>query len=248
MADVIRGAEAMSVAGNGIGVLFVHGYTGSPSSLRAMAVAAEAEGYTVELPRLAGHGTSIDDLMATSWSDWTSDVLTAHDELRSRVEHLVVVALSAGGGWTAWLAMRRRLDGVMFVNPFVLPLPAELAAQASEAIAAGIEVAPGDGPDIAKPCVEEVAYGGTPLRPLMTIHAALDEVSQRLHEIDVPVLIATSPQDHVIDPVNSRELAARVTGPKRTITLEESYHVATQDHDQGLLITEMLSFIKEVAS
>ena len=248
MTAVIPGAEPLSVSGNGIGVLFVHGYTGSPSSMRAMALAAAAEGYTVKLPRLAGHGTCVEDLMATEWADWTGDLEEAHEHLRSRVERLVIVALSAGAGWASWLALRRRVNGLMFVNPFVLTLPEDLIAQATDAIDSGIELAPGDGPDIAKPGVAEVAYDGTPLRPLLSIQAALEELAPRLGEIDVPVLIATSPQDHVIDPVNSRVLAARVTGPQRTITLEDSYHVATQDHDQAFLISEMLGFIKEVTS
>ena len=248
MTAVIPGAEPLSVSGNDIGVLFVHGYTGSPSSMRALAIAAAEEGYTVELPRLAGHGTHVEELMATGWADWTGDVEAAYDDLHQRVKHLVVVALSAGGGWAAWLALRRRVDGLMFVNPLVLPLPEDVIAHAIEAIESGIEVAPGDGPDISKPGVEEVSYEGTPLRPLLSIQAALEELAPRLGEIDDPVLIATSPQDHVIDPVNSRELAARVTGNMRTITLEDSYHVATQDHDQAFLISEMLGFIKEVTS
>ena len=73
-------------------------------------------------------------------------------------------------------------------------------------------------------------------------------VMDRMGEIEAPVLIATSPQDHVVDPVNSEVLAASVSGPVRTITLDDSFHVATQDHDQELLIVEMLSFIKEVTS
>ena len=249
MSDVLLGAEPMSRAGNDVGVLFVHGYTGSPSSLRDMAEAAASCGYTVELPRIAGHGTSVDDLMATGWSDWTSDVESAYIELRARVGQVVVVALSAGGAWSSWLALRHpEIAGIVYVNPFVTPLGDDLMAQLHEALESGIDIAPGEGPDIAKQGVVEVAYDGTPLRPLLGIQQALVELAPRLSEIAMPMLIATSPQDHVIDPANSDHLATVAAGPVRRVSLDNSFHVATQDHDQPLLIDNMLSFIKEVTS
>lgn len=248
MDAVIPGAEPMSANGNSVGVLFVHGYTGSPSSMLPLATAAAGSGYTVELPRLSGHGTSVDDLMKTSWGDWTSDVQAAHDELRQRVDQLVVVALSAGGAWASWLALRRRLDALMLVNPFVVPLADDVIDQILAAIEAGVEIAPGEPPDISRPCDDEVSYHGTPLRPLLTIQEALGDLAPLLGEIDIPVLLATSPQDHVIDPMNSEVFASSVAGPVKRLTLHDSFHVATQDHDQEVLINEMLSFIKEVTS
>ncbi len=48
------------------------------------------------------------------------------------------------------------------------------------------------------------------------------------------MLIITSLQDHVVEPVNSDVLADAVTGPVERLRLERSYHVATLDYDKDL--------------
>ena len=69
MTNVLEGAEPFSAAGGPVGVLVVHGFTGSPGSMRALAEGVAAAGHTVELPLLPGHGTTVDDMLQTSWAD-----------------------------------------------------------------------------------------------------------------------------------------------------------------------------------
>ncbi len=57
MNQPIPGAEPWSAAGGPLGVLVLHGFTGNPQSMRSLAEAFAAAGYTVELPLLPGHGT-----------------------------------------------------------------------------------------------------------------------------------------------------------------------------------------------
>ena len=45
-----------------IGIIFVHGFTGSPASMRPRAHFFQEKGYTVRVPRLPGHGTQWEDL------------------------------------------------------------------------------------------------------------------------------------------------------------------------------------------
>src|SRR5580704_15003176 len=56
-APVLHGAEAFSAPGGPDGVLVLHGFTGSPFSMRPLADKLAEAGYAVELPRLPGHGT-----------------------------------------------------------------------------------------------------------------------------------------------------------------------------------------------
>ncbi|WP_234447731.1 hypothetical protein [Viridibacillus soli] len=46
----------MEVVGNEIGVLVVHGFIGSPQSMRHLAEAYKEQGYTVKMPLLKGMG------------------------------------------------------------------------------------------------------------------------------------------------------------------------------------------------
>ena len=53
---IMPGVEAYSAQGDRRGALIIHGFTGCPQSMRPLAEAFAAAGFTVELPRLPGHG------------------------------------------------------------------------------------------------------------------------------------------------------------------------------------------------
>ena len=57
-----------------------------------------------------------------------------------------------------------------------------------------------------------------------------------------------SPQDHVVEPAQSDYLAANYGGTVERLTLERSYHVATQDYDKELIFTEAVAFANRVIS
>ena len=82
-------------------------------------------------------------------------------------------------------------------------------------VAEGTTSIPGIGSDIAMPGVKEAAYEATPLVPLLSLMDALSLLQDELDRITMPVLIATSPQDHVVEPSNSDHLAASVSGTGR---------------------------------
>ncbi|MDQ3351997.1 MAG: hypothetical protein M3501_08565, partial [Actinomycetota bacterium] len=90
--DVFAGAEPFSNDGDGErGVLVLHGFTGNPSSMRELAEAFAAAGYHVELPRLPGHGTTVEDMLTTRWADWVAEVESAYQRLAARSAGGVVV-------------------------------------------------------------------------------------------------------------------------------------------------------------
>ena len=47
-----------SGANKEVGILLVHGFTGSPASMRPWAEYLNQRGYTVKVPLLPGHGTN----------------------------------------------------------------------------------------------------------------------------------------------------------------------------------------------
>ena len=61
-----------------------------------------------------------------------------------------------------------------------------------------------------------------------------------------PLLLMTSPQDHVVPPAQSDFLAERYGGPVERVSLERSYHVATQDHDKDLVVERSVEFALRV--
>lgn len=248
---VIVGCEAWShVAGASVGVLVVHGFTGTPASLRGVAEAIAGDGHDVELPRLPGHGTSIDEMLSTDWAAWSAEVAEARDRLARRVARVVLVGQSMG----ATLVLRSALDdptvaGVVCINPLTRVRGDDELAMLDDLLADGISVVPGGPSDIADPESSDVAYTATPLAPLKSL--VLDGVApitSRFAELTMPLRLFTSRNDHVVDPADSEHLAATFGGPVEHTWLERSYHVATRDYDRDLIIAESRAFVARVAS
>ena len=86
------------------------------------------------------------------------------------------------------------------------------------------------------------------MRPLLSMQAGLAEFHAGLGDVDIPLLLCTSPEDHVVPPSDSDHLASVWSGEVERVTLENSFHVATQDNDQGLIIERTLAFIERVTS
>ena len=111
-------------------MLLVHGFTGSPASMRPWAEHLAALGYAVEMPLLPGHGTRWQDLNQVTWHEWYDDASAALDRLLATCETVVVAALSMGGSVVLRLAEERPDDvaGIVLVNPFVSSTRKELVA------------------------------------------------------------------------------------------------------------------------
>ena len=250
-APILPGAEPWSHAGTlAAGVLAIHGFTGNPSSMRAVAEAVAGAGFHVELPRLPGHGTVVEDMIPTRWQDWTAEVEAAYQRLAARSGSVVVAGLSMGGSLTLWTGLRHpEVAGLVCVNPATVPQPPEVMAMFSEMLDAGTETMPGIGSDIADPEAVESAYAGTPLRALRSLmEDGLASISHRYGELKQPLRLFTSRQDHVVEPAASEYLAAHYGGPVEHTWLERSYHVATQDYDRDLIISETIEFTERVTT
>jgi len=246
---ILAGAEPFSHHGDGAaGVLVLHGFTGNPSSLRGLAMAFAEAGYHVELPLLPGHGTTIDDMLRTTWADWTDEVEQAYQRLAERASDIVLAGLSMGGSLALWLAMYHpEIKGLVCVNPATAPVGGDIMEMVREAQAGGADVMPGIGNDIADPDEQELAYEGTPLAPLLSFMTdGLEPMSTRYGELRMPLRLFTSRQDHVVEPTQSVHLAGAHGGELDHTWLERSYHVATQDFEKDHIFGEAVAFADRV--
>jgi len=246
---VLPGCEPWSSpAGGPHGALVLHGFTGSPVSMRPLAEALADAGLAVEMPRLPGHGTAVEDLAETGWDDWLTEAERALGALQARTPSggVIVAGLSMGGALTLALAQGHpELAGIVLINAPVAA-PPELAAGIEGMLAGGVEVIDSIGGDIADPDADEASYDATPLRPLLTMLMAGETVRERLPEVTQPTLIITSRQDHVVAPTDSDVLAEQITGPVERLWLEKSFHVATLDYDKAELEQRAVDFARRV--
>jgi len=251
VSDVIAGAEEWSnVATGDRGALVVHGFTGNPSSVRGLAEAFADAGFDVELPRLAGHGTVVADLVPMRWTDWSHDADAAYTRLASRCRSVVVAGLSMGGSLTLWLGARHpETAGLVCVNPATMALPEEIMGALQAMMEQGVETFPAIGSDIADPDVKESSYGASPVAALVSMFRdGVEPLSASYESMKIPLLLVTSVNDHVVDPSHSELLARSYGGSVERLMLERSFHVATQDFDKHLVIDRAVAFATMVTS
>jgi carboxylesterase len=248
---IIAGAEPWShVAEGRHGAVVLHGFTSNPASMRGVAEALAGAGFHVELPLLPGHGTLVDDMLPSRWADWAGEAEAAYQRLLQRASHIVVVGLSMGGALTLRLgADHPEIAGLVCINPVTKPQVPEIVEMLRGMAAEGTAVLPGIGSDIADPDAKESAYEGTPIEPLVSLLVdGVEPLSHEYPQMRMPLLLLSSPQDHVVEPVQSDFLAERYGGPVERITLDRSYHVATQDYDKDLIVESTTKFAAQVTN
>lgn len=237
-------AAPWSADGDTIGVIVLHGFTGSPKSVKPWGQALAAEGWTVRVPRLPGHGTRWQDMNITTWEDWYAEADRNVRELQERCEHVYVMGLSMGGSLSLRLAQVHGtgISGLVLVNPavhterpdrFLLPYVSRVVGSF-----------PGISNDIAKPGVDEGAYDRLPLKAAHSLSKMWSLVKQDMHRVTQPLLLFRSRQDHVVEPSNAAYILANVSSPDLTeVVLDRSYHVATLDHDAHVITDGSIEFV-----
>jgi carboxylesterase len=249
MTALIPGAEPWSHHGSSAhGALVLHGFTGNPGSMRGVAEALAAAGYHVEMPLLPGHGTTVADMLPTRWADWAGAAEAAYRTLTARADRVIVVGLSMGGALTLRLgADHPEIAGLVCINPATQPQAAEVVEMLQGMIDAGTDVIPAIGSDIADPDAHESAYDGTPLAPLLSlVNDGLAPLAAEYPHMHPPLLLLNSPQDHVVEPAQADFLAVTYGGSVERVTLERSFHVATQDYDKELVFSSTVAFAQRV--
>lgn len=240
-----------AAAGSGknahVGVLLVHGFTGSPASMRPWGEFLHSKGYTVRVPLLPGHGTRPEDLNKVKWQEWPAKVELELSELRKSCDLIFLVGLSMGGGTVLNVAASHNetLAGVILVNPMihVKGVPVELAFFLSRLQKMRTSV----GDDIKRPGITEWGYDALPTRGVYQLLKMLRITRRNLSKVTVPVQLFHSVEDHTL-PVTNTEIIMDEIGSanKSRIELVNSYHVATMDYDQELIFQNSLTFIESL--
>jgi len=231
-----------------IGILLVHGFTGSPAAMRPWAEFFGARGYTVRVPRLPGHGTEWQDLNKVSWTEWTDRITDELDQLEKLCEKVFIFALSMGGGASLYVAAHHgdRIAGLVLVNPMI-HIPGFLAKFAP-LIAQFRTHLKTVGGDIKRPGVSEWAYDALPTNGVVQLAKLLKSSRSTLGVVKAPLLLFHSVEDHLVPVTNTEIIMDEIGSPrKQRIELMNSYHVATIDYDSDFIFENSLVFVQELS-
>ncbi|MCQ1957593.1 alpha/beta fold hydrolase [Arthrobacter sp. zg-Y826] len=247
----LPGADAFHSEGHGpnagVGVLLSHGFTGSPVSLAAWARHLADRGYAVSLPLLPGHGTSWQELAQTPWLRWYEEYESAYLNLRKRTDCVVSAGLSMGGTLALRLAATQPVAGVVVVNPGLTF--ADPRARYSGVLKYFLKSVPAIGNDIRLEGQDEGAYPRTPVGAVQQLGRLFRNTAAALPNVTAPVLAFRSRVDAVVPESSMAMLRRRLVNAElEVVPLEDSYHVATMDHDAPLIFDRSSEFIRRVSS
>lgn len=235
-------------AGDGeVAVLFCHGFTASPGTLRGWALEVADQGFTVSVPRLPGHGTTWQELAVTGWEDWFATVEREYLALAATHRQVFLCGLSMGGA----LALRLTehypdgVAGLVLVNPALVGQPSLNLVGAARHLITSVD---GRGSDIALEDVVEHSYPRVPLAAVHSMTRMWADVRARLDLVYCPLLLFRSANDHVIPASSAEIILKQVSSEDLTErVLAHSFHVATRDHDAQQIVDESVAFFRRHA-
>ena len=244
--------DPFDLVGDDVGVVCIHGFTGSPYEMKYLGEALARTGRTVRGLLLPGHGTSVDDLERTDWQDWAAAVEREIDAMFRRCRSVAVVGQSLGGLLALHAAAHR--PELACVVSLAAPLwlggiSGRIARWLTGPVGRRIRRIPKlGGSDVRDRRVraENPGYNAIPTRALGQLFAFMRVVDAELPQVEPPVLVLHARRDHTAPVACAMRIAER-TRARRVRILERSFHLIASDVERDLVAAEVIAFIGHTA-
>ncbi len=242
--------EPFYFPGSQSGALLVHGFTGSPSEMRYLGEQLNRKGFSVSGIRLAGHGTSANDLSKYRWPDWLSSVEEGLAALSNHCQEIHLVGFSLGGALALNIAARhpqRIRSLVLIATPLWLPFYTKLGltilkkTKLNQKITTLPKLLTGDIRDRSQLKQLDI-YPAYSVDASLNVMEFIASTRKIVDEITCPALILHSLQDHTVPYRCSTELKKRLPHAKR-ITFFRSFHMLPVDAEKERVAKEVEQFL-----
>jgi carboxylesterase len=253
-------------------VLLVHGLTGTPAEMRAIAKRLAKQGFNVVCPQLAGHCGTVNDLKRSKWRDWYDTVERTFEAAKQTHARVYVAGLSMGALIALKLAEEKgaRVDGLGLLSvtffydgwnmphirrklllPLVIYSPLRYFVSWRENPPYGIKC------DRTRAAMHKVLTRrdakasqkvGIFSTPAITIHESLRLIrvaKAALPRVHSPALIVHSTEDDTASIKNAHYVAERISSGKvETYFVDDTYHVLTMDKRKSDVARRLADFFK----
>ena len=231
---------------NGEAAVLIHGYTGTPAHFRPLAKELNAAGFTVVAPRLAGHGTSMEDMATTTARDWLESAQQAVATVSDH-ERVHLAGLSMGGLIALVLADSVSATTVTTINSPVIVRDKKLyITPLVQRRRQKVEWADEGPPDIDEEMHQYgLTYTGFYTKTAAGLLSLMGRGAAAARKLDIPSLVVQSLTDETVDPVSAKILHRLLGKKSRLVWLEDSLHVALLDRERDEIAAAVLALIGE---
>ena len=244
---ILPGAEPFLLPGGTAGVLLVHGFTGLPAEMLLLGKHLQERGFTVLGIRLAGHGTTEEDMSHMTDEDWMDSVRDGYALLSGCTQSVSVVGHSMGGLFALLLAAEEDVSRVVsLAAPIVIAEERGIRFLPPREISEGIFVPKARRRLKGVPPVVNHTYRKM---PLISVHEMLDaiaKVKEHLHEVRVPTLIVHSRGDHTAAPESAEYIYEHISSEEKEIYwLEEFGHLLPIEEGREIIFRRTAEFLQK---
>lgn len=235
-----------ALQGGPVGLLLIHGFTGSPPEMHLVGDYAHRCGYTVSAPCLPGHGTTVADANRYRWQDWVDGVERALADLKADCDKVFVGGLSLGSLLALYLAAHHpELSGAIAYSPAIkLADPrARLVAVLKHVFRQFPKRRKRFSIDPEMPS-RLWMYDAYPAAATHELIQFIDQVTRVLPQVQCPCLIVYSTLDPDIHPDAAQFAHDRIgSADKELVTLHNSGHGITVDAEWETVAEKTCQFI-----
>jgi carboxylesterase len=247
--QLLPGAGPFFYEAGDTGCLLLHGWGGTPQSLRYLGEKLQQAGMTAFAPLLPGAGTCAADLARTRAVDWVHAAENHLLALQACHPTVFVVGLSMGAILALYLGATfpEVVRGIVPINGGVRLNNPELALMAFRRDLPSVIPSWDETWLLKDRSVIEVAYREMARTTLLDVLGLAKVVEELLPVLTVPVLVIQSAEDRVVPPENGRYILDHAASTDKTLVeLPNSYHVATMDFDREQVAGEVVGFVERL--
>ncbi len=236
--------------GNHVGCLLIHGLSNTPYEMRGMGQYLAEKGLTVLGVRLAGHGTTPEEMAQTTWRHWVASALAGLEELRRGCSRLFLVGASGGGLISLYLALHQTVDGAVVISTPVylddwrllfLPLLRYFVPWYRDPLCDLTD--PGAW---ARYYAPPASYERKPVSSLPSFRELQGLVKKGLKRIAVPILLIYGARDRMVPLGNARYIYENLgSTDKELIWLPNSGHGLVVDSEKKEAWAKIYEFIDD---
>lgn len=225
-----------------VGILLVHGFTGTPADMRPLASSLHALGADCHVMMHLGMANDIENLPTTTAAMWRESALAEWERVRDRYSRTILVGYSMGGAAAIQMAAASAPDLLVLLAPFVkindrramlLPFAKRVIPDIQffsnvdfdrQTVRDWFQIAvPGldiDDPEVRRKVKDESGIPPPVINELRKFGAT---AWSRAGDVHCPVVILQGHEDRVVHPRDTRRLSDRFPNL-------QAYHEFRADH------------------